>query len=327
MCRFILYKGQDSVLLADLITRPAHSIITQSFNCKLRVDSCRPLNGDGFGLGWYENNDPHPCIFTSVLPAWNNRNLHRLAEKIRTRLLFAHVRASTGGTPASESNCHPWQYGSLMWMHNGHIADFNKIKRALQNQLQEEYFLHIQGNTDSEWAFALFLNQVIANAKQLHYGPQELKEAMLQTIARIGELSAEFNIQTSSLLNFAVTDGETVVCTRYNSSEGEPAASLYYSSGTRFERYATDRYRMVKADRREHMIVIASEPLTFEETDWLPIPNNHLVVITPKLNVLRYPIPTNPKLCPPDDRPSNKTHVAVYDPTSKAAVYATGAFA
>ncbi|KAJ9054578.1 glutamine amidotransferase subunit [Entomophthora muscae] len=293
MCRFILYKGQDPILIADLITRPAHSIITQSFDCKLRLDSRRPLNGDGFGLGWYESNDPDPCIFTSVLPAWNNMNLHRLAEKIRSPLLFAHVRASTGGTPASESNCHPWQFGSLMWMHNGHIAEFNKIKRSLQNQLKEEYFLHIQGNTDSEWAFALFLNQ-LNNTNKLHYTPQELREAMFKTIALIDELSAEAGITASSLLNFAVTDGRTVVCTRYNSSEGEPAASLYYSSGTRFERYGNCRYKMVKADKREHMVVIASEPLTFEEADWLPIPNNHLVVITPKLNVLRYPIPTRP---------------------------------
>jgi glutamine amidotransferase len=52
------------------------------------------------------------------------------------------------------------RYGRLMWMHNGGIAEFDKIKRKLQNCLSEELFLFVQGNTDSEWAFALFLSFV-----------------------------------------------------------------------------------------------------------------------------------------------------------------------
>jgi len=36
-----------------------------------------------------------PCVFKSISPAWSNANLTRLAEKIRSPLIFAHVRAST----------------------------------------------------------------------------------------------------------------------------------------------------------------------------------------------------------------------------------------
>ena len=53
MCRFVLFVGRDPILIADLLTRPAHSIINQSFDCRLRLDLQRPLNGDGFGVGWY----------------------------------------------------------------------------------------------------------------------------------------------------------------------------------------------------------------------------------------------------------------------------------
>lgn len=52
------------------------------------------------------------------------------------------------------------RYGRLMWMHNGGIAEFDKIKRKLQSSLPEELFLFVEGNTDSEWAFALFLSFV-----------------------------------------------------------------------------------------------------------------------------------------------------------------------
>lgn len=47
-----------------------------------------------------------------------------------------------------------------MWMHNGEISEFPKIKRALQASLPEELFLYPSGYTDSEWAFMVFLSMV-----------------------------------------------------------------------------------------------------------------------------------------------------------------------
>ncbi|CAO3573696.1 unnamed protein product [Mortierella alpina] len=113
---------------------------------------------------------------------------------------------------------------------------------------------------------------------------------MLATIAKLNAWAKEAGITEASMMNFAVTDGVSVVCTRYISSKTLEAASLYYSSGTRFESYKPGHYRMVKADRREDIVVIASEPLTFEKADWLTIPTNTVVVITSKMNVLMYPI-------------------------------------
>lgn len=55
MCRFIVYKGRgvgQEILLGDLVVRPSHSIIKQSFGCKERTvagASAPQLNADGFG--------------------------------------------------------------------------------------------------------------------------------------------------------------------------------------------------------------------------------------------------------------------------------------
>ena len=63
MCRFLVYKGRDRrfrVRLSDLIVRPVHSIIHQSFDCRERITegSVPPaLNGDGFGIGWYQDDE------------------------------------------------------------------------------------------------------------------------------------------------------------------------------------------------------------------------------------------------------------------------------
>ncbi|EIN13805.1 N-terminal nucleophile aminohydrolase [Punctularia strigosozonata HHB-11173 SS5] len=293
MCRFVIYKGTP-VQLCHLLTRPCHSIINQAFDSRLRLDRRRPINGDGFGVGWYDSVQDaelgsQPCIFTSVTPAWNNVNLTRLAEKIKSPLIFAHVRATTAGS-LSLDNCHPWAYGKLMWMHNGGIAEFHKIKRRLQASLSDEIFNHVQGNTDSEWAFALFLSKLPdPNAKC--FTTNCLKQAMLETITTLNAFADDENIAEPSLMNFCVTDGESVIATRYISSRHQEAASLWFSSGTTFSEYAPGgHYRMSKADKRENIIMVASEPLTFEKADWMEIKTNHMIAITPRMNLLQIPI-------------------------------------
>ncbi|THV07733.1 N-terminal nucleophile aminohydrolase [Dendrothele bispora CBS 962.96] len=294
MCRFVIYKGTSPVQLSHLLTRPCHSIINQAFDSRLRLDRRRPMNGDGFGVGWYdsvydEELGSQPCIFTSVTPAWNNANLTRLAEKIKSPLVFGHVRATTAGS-LSLDNCHPFSYGKLMFMHNGSIGEFHLIKRRLQQDLPDVAFNLVQGNTDSEWAFALFVS-MLPNPDAKSFTTEVLKEAMFKTIARLNELAEEANITEPSLLNFCVTDGETVIATRYVSSRTDEAASLWFSSGTSFSEFGEGgHYKMAKADRRESIIMIASEPLTFERADWMEIKTNNMVVITPKMNLLQIPI-------------------------------------
>ncbi|WFD08295.1 glutamine amidotransferase subunit [Malassezia vespertilionis] len=304
MCRLLVFKGTEPILLSHLLTRPAHSIINQAFDSRLRVDLNRPINGDGFGVGWYDSEwDPElgdaPCIFTSVTPAWNNTNLHRLAEKIKSPLVFGHVRASTAGA-LSETNCHPWRYGRLMWMHNGQISGFSKIKRRLLAALPEPLFLFPQGHTDSEFAFALYLSHLKDPSSMKEFSCKDLKDAMLNTIRDINIWSKEAGIEEPSLMNFCVTDGQSIACTRYVSSKTDEAASLYFSTGTSFYEHSEGAYRMVKADRRQKIVVIASEPLTFEKgmhrcmnslaADWMEVESNTILCITPNMNVLQYPI-------------------------------------
>ena len=294
MCRFVIYKGREPILLADLLTNPAHSVINQSFDSRLRIDKSRPINGDGFGVGYYadETISLEPAIFTAITPAWNNLNLTRLASKTKSKVVFGHVRASTTGLLA-EPNCHPWSYNTLLFMHNGGIASFPLIKRRLQSEIRDRYFLHVQGNTDSENAFALFLNCLhdrgIDPSKSYPDGIPHgaLRDALCDTISKINTWCKEVNTTEPSLLNFAVTDGKSVVCTRYISSKTDEAASLFYSSGTSFHQYAKGQYRMERMDKGQDIIMIASEPLTFERADWVTVPTNTILTIHNQTVLLR----------------------------------------
>lgn len=122
MCRLMAYFG-DETLLARLLLWPDRSVIRQSYDARERLlDPNLPahlghgnLNADGFGIGWYSARSSgeaappgalrrSPCTFKSITPAWNNDNLARLAAKICSPLMFAHVRAAYPGMPVSEQN-------------------------------------------------------------------------------------------------------------------------------------------------------------------------------------------------------------------------------
>lgn len=255
-------------------------------------------NADGFGIGFYT--DPKlgaaPCLFTSTTPAWNCVNLHRLASKTASRLIFAHVRATTEGS-LSEDNCHPFCHGSLMWMHNGGIGGWKQIKRRLGERLADKWYLGVVGGTDSEWAFALFLDTLErmghdpSSMPENGFGPTVLRKAMLKTIAQINELIDNIpesvihaeNVDTRSLLNFCVTDGHSIICTRYVGSSTDEAASLYYSSGTLWETRAptpgSQDYQMERSDKGADVVLVASEPLSFERENWVNVPTNSILTI------------------------------------------------
>jgi len=284
MCRFLVYKGRE-MFMSDLLTKSAQSLIQQSFKAR---EYHEPLNGDGFGVGWYVPEIDHlPCVFTSVQPAWSNRNLRRLADKIRSPLFFAHVRAATPGLAVNEANCHPFQYDRFLWMHNGSINGFAKIKRKLRASLNDDVYEIIGGTTDSEHAFALFLNHLLPHLDD--YTQDDLADAMKFTILQMETWLREAGVTDSSRFNFAVTDGMTVVASKYVAVSDSDPLTLYVSSGDRFE--ITDgEYRMRPTSRRAHAVIIASEPLTESRADWTPVPKNNLVMITPELHVRYLPV-------------------------------------
>lgn len=177
-----------------------------------------------------------------------------------------------------------------MFMHNGGIGCFKQIKRRLAMSLNEQWFTLVQGSTDSEWAFALFLDSLDkagvspdAEPGAGGFGHSVLRKAILTTIERINgfirDVVGEDNMgneDSRSLLNFAVTDGSSVVCTRYVSSTTDEAASLFFSSGTSWKQLKSttpdaglaadeDRnYVMERRDKGSDIVLVASEPLTFE---------------------------------------------------------------
>src|SRR3712207_2930691 len=141
MCRWLAYSGSP-ILLEELLYKPDHSLIDQSLHARLGVDT---TNGDGFGVGWYGANSETPAVFRSIEPAWNDRNLREVAGHVECGLFLAHIRASTG-TAVQQTNCHPFRYGRWIWVHNGMVRDFARLKRDLALAVDESLYASIEGS-------------------------------------------------------------------------------------------------------------------------------------------------------------------------------------
>lgn len=284
MCRFLAYKGRP-LLMADLLVRARNSLIAQSQHARLWE---KPVNGDGFGVAWYPmHDDPEPGLFRSVEPAWSNANLNSLARKVMSRCFFAHVRDASAGSPVSELNCHPFTWGRLVWMHNGALEDFRAMRRPLTRRLSDRAFAQLAGSTDTEHAFALFLDR-LGFVEQPDAA--QLAEAMTATIAELLEIRRAEGIASPCFLNFAVSDGRHLVATRHVSQPGLEPHSLFWTRGA-LELDAEGRFRVLPPTAgAPDSVIIASEPLTAFESDWAPVPRNTLVRVDAENGMTMLPL-------------------------------------
>ncbi len=283
MCRFLSYLGAP-ISMGALLYDPSDSIIHQSYAAR---EIEEPLNGDGFGVGWYHRDQSlEPAVFVSVTPAWNNRNLRSLAPKVRSGCIVAHVRAaSVGGV--SEANCHPFRYRDRLMMHNGGLDCFGQIKRDLANMLSQEMYDWVQGQTDSEHFFALFLDHLRAAGPQPT--PDEVADAFEAMIRDLKELMNRHAITEPAWLNMVYTDARIAVGLRYT-TDGSAPLTMYCSEGMKYE--CTDRVcRMVRGrGKEEHAAMIVSEKLTDVPGDFTEVPPQHFALVGTDLRVRLRPV-------------------------------------
>jgi glutamine amidotransferase len=247
MCRWIAYAGEP-IFIEDFVTIPEQSLIVQSRSSR---EAKSIVNGDGFGLGWYGERQ-EPGIFRDLRPAWSDENLLSLARQIRSRLFFAHVRASTG-TAISRANCHPFSLGAWMFMHNGGIGDWEAVRRPVEARIPDALFRHRGGTTDSEAMFLLLL------AFGLEADPMG---AFARMIGFVETTMAEHGNAEPLRFTAAATDGSSVYAVRY--STVIVPETLY-----------------VRRISRANGHLMASEPLDDGRTDWEAVPQQSVVVLAP----------------------------------------------
>jgi predicted glutamine amidotransferase len=262
MCRWLAYSGSP-ILLDELLYKTEHSLIDQSLHARLGVET---TNGDGFGVGWYGATSETPAIFRSIEPAWNERNLRELASHVESPLFLAHIRASTG-TAVQQTNCHPFRFGKWLWVHNGLVREFPRVKRELALVVDKSLYTDIEGSTDSELLFYLALTLGLED------DPPGAVERMVGLVEEAGRRQG---IEHPIQMTIGTADGTNVWAFRY-SSEGK-SRSLYYSTNVRTLREMyPERPRLQEVSDESRIIV--SEPIVELAGAWNEVPESSYGVV------------------------------------------------
>jgi len=263
MCRWIAYSGPP-IYLEKLMVHPENSLIAQSRDAHKAKSA---INADGFGIGWY-NTRPTPGLFRDVYPAWNDENLLNVCQQIEARMFFGHVRASTGSA-INRANCHPFRHETHLFMHNGQIGGFDKLRRELALAIRPEFFSRLQGTTDSEIFFYLALgNGLMENPEH----------ALAVTIGQILDIMAINEIAEPFRITAALSDGETILAIRYSNDKFPP--SLYYATDITVDADAHlhSVYEDGGAEPRRRACLILSEPLDAVADSWTLVPPSSLLI-------------------------------------------------
>ena len=203
------------------------------------------MNGDGFGLGWYGER-PEPGLYRETRPAWSDENLRYLCRHLRSHLFFAHVRAATG-TAVTRQNCHPFACGRWMFMHNGFVGSWNRLRRKVEQLIPDALYPSRLGTTNSE---AVFLAMLGAGLDRDPIG------ATARVLRALRDLVNEDGKRERMRFTTAIANGRDLYAFRF--AVNDATNTLYF-------RESGDQ------------VVVVSEPFD-KEDDWTEVPEGHVLV-------------------------------------------------
>lgn len=248
MCRLAAYLGPE-IHLGRFILEPEHNLQVQSWG-PLEMEEAR-MNADGFGFGWYQ--EQRPRKYVNTCPMWSDMNLESLCGSLSSGVCLANVRSATPGQAVSLDNTQPFISDQFMYLHNGLIKQFGeKVKRNFHAFLSPAVQSGIQGNTDSEYLFALFRQELEAAAGD----PVKALEKFLSALPPLLD-------GATALVNLVVSDGHRLLACR-----------RAYNNGNCPSLYVTDRHPDFP-----DAVLIASERLSVPDA-WEAVNNNTALLIT-----------------------------------------------
>src|SRR4051795_13290739 len=252
----------EPVLIEEPLFKSPRGIVDQSLHARMGAE---PTNGDGFGLGWYGAGEG-PGVYHSISPAWSDSHLREIAAHIESHLFFAHIRAAIG-SPVQQTNCHPFRHGRWLFMHNGFIDGFAKIKRDLALAVDESLFADIEGQTDTEMLFNVALTFGLRD---------DPPGAVSRAIGLVEELGERRGVTYPFQGTIATTDGQRTWVFRY-SSEGRSRSLFFTSSVPELRRLYPDHE--TREGLPDDARLVVSEPLGPLPGVWNEVPESSYGIV------------------------------------------------
>lgn len=239
MCRLLAFWGKGPVDQKYWLLEAENSLLKQS-----RDDVSHRPNPDGWGFAYRD--EKGISVIKNPKPAFSDPDFPAHSVNLRSDFLFAHIRRRSQGEVSIE-NTHPFVHGEWIFMHNGNIPNFPRVRDALQESLAIHEEIKTLGSTDSEFLFHYFL-------QAFEKRPVCNQYCALNIIYNIISEIIEFTVNEDPAmlaLNFLLSNGEFIIGFRKN-------RTLFYSL-------------------HKDGIIIASEPID-QTLQWNEIPEEHFIL-------------------------------------------------
>ena len=169
-------------------------------------------------------------------------------------MFVGHIRAATSGEVAT-ANCHPFSVGRHLFLHNGAIGGFSKMRRIVEAMIPDKLYSERKGGSDSE---AIFL---IALGRGLDKDPAG---AFASTLSDIAAAMKEEGVDKTVYFAAVHTDGKVLHAFRWASRHIGP--TLYHRE------FDTG-------------MVVASEPYDKEHDAWTAVPEDSMITVDKDRNL------------------------------------------
>lgn len=237
---------------------------------------------DAYGFGYFTTGDVLLGKRPSGAPAL--LTVAQLVGEVDTDVLVAFGRSARNGHPKDEDTP-PFRFRRWLFAHDGAIEGFSQVQPRLIELLPDFLRRAIEGQTDSEHAFMVFLKFLRDDGRldDLDLEAEAAGEALARTVRQIDAWSREVGAQKSSL-NFVATNGRILAATRrgrplsYGLLEGLVPCGLHGVTGA-----SPDTEAMVRPHRQVKAVCFAGRLLA--PNGFVEVPESSSVSVSRDLRV------------------------------------------
>jgi glutamine amidotransferase len=238
---------------------------------------------DGWGVAFYIDGAPH--VTRSPSTALGDALFHRLSGVVASETVLAHVRKATQGDK-TVFNCHPFQHGRWVFAHNGDIPNFDAVRPALLELVDQRLRRFVMGDTDSEVVFFVFLSE-LGRAAGAGQRPELLHAmaALRSTVKRVRDVCDGRPGVDAALLTLMATDGENLVATH----GGKDLFFSTYKTRCPDRDHCPSLSAVCEAPSQSGVVnhfIVSSEPLQGDNV-WLPLEPGDLVGVDSRMHVTK----------------------------------------
>jgi len=237
----------------------------------------------GWGISAYQGE--RPWCERHALAAYEDAHFSATAERIYAKTVVAHIRMATVGKIVAE-NTHPFVHGVWTFAHNGTVTAFPALEGAMAEETGPRLQRFRAGTTDSEQLFLWLLARMERaglSAEAPCNDATVLERVVASSLASMAPRCEQAGAETEARLNVILTDGSTLVATRWNQS-----LWWVYRQGVRDCEICGIPHVEHDPSTDYRAVIVASEPISNE--DWREVPDRSVLSVDPAIGTTIEPI-------------------------------------